>query len=93
MGKWQSSARQGTFVDSRELNDMSTNKMRCISGGLLGKTCDAQRADFALVLGNPRRIGDWMCMCGNCIEFNRDVGSCRACHNHYCKSGTEVKAA
>jgi UDP-2-acetamido-3-amino-2,3-dideoxy-glucuronate N-acetyltransferase len=49
--------------------------------------------DFALVLGNPGRIAGWMCMCGNRIEFNRDVGSCRACHKHYCKSGTEVKAA
>ncbi len=49
--------------------------------------------DFALVLGNPGRIVGWMCMCGNRIDFNRDVGSCRACHKHYCKSGMEVKAA
>ena len=35
--------------------------------------------DFALVLGNPGRIAGWMCTCGNRIEFNGDVGSCRAC--------------
>ncbi len=49
--------------------------------------------DFALVLGNPARIAGWMCACGNRIEFNRNVGSCRACQKHYSKSGTEVKAA
>jgi len=49
--------------------------------------------DFALVLGNPGRIAGWMCQCGNRIEFNRDLGSCRACQKHYRKVGTEVKAA
>jgi UDP-2-acetamido-3-amino-2,3-dideoxy-glucuronate N-acetyltransferase len=49
--------------------------------------------DFALVLGNPGRIAGWMCVCGNRIDFNRDVGSCRACRKDYCKVGTEVKAA
>ena len=49
--------------------------------------------NFALVVGNPGRIAGWMCACGNRIEFNRDVGSCRACQKHYCKMGTEVRAA
>jgi UDP-2-acetamido-3-amino-2,3-dideoxy-glucuronate N-acetyltransferase len=49
--------------------------------------------NFALVVGNPGRIAGWMCVCGNRIEFSRDVGSCRACQKHYCKVGTEVKAA
>jgi UDP-2-acetamido-3-amino-2,3-dideoxy-glucuronate N-acetyltransferase len=49
--------------------------------------------NFALVVGNPGRIAGWMCVCGNRIDFNRDVGSCRACRKHYCKVGMEVKAA
>jgi UDP-2-acetamido-3-amino-2,3-dideoxy-glucuronate N-acetyltransferase len=48
--------------------------------------------DFALVLGNPGRIGGWMCACANRIDFGngRKTGHCRACRRAYRKNGNEV---
>ena len=51
--------------------------------------------DFALVLGNPARIGGWMCACGNRIklEAGETDGICRGCQKRYQKIGKEVRAA
>jgi UDP-2-acetamido-3-amino-2,3-dideoxy-glucuronate N-acetyltransferase len=49
--------------------------------------------DFALVVGNPGRIVGWMCSCGNRVDFNGELGVCRACEKQYRKIGSEVKAA
>jgi UDP-2-acetamido-3-amino-2,3-dideoxy-glucuronate N-acetyltransferase len=48
--------------------------------------------DFALIVGNPGRIGGWMCVCGNRIGFNEDngTGSCQVCRRTYRKADEEV---
>jgi UDP-2-acetamido-3-amino-2,3-dideoxy-glucuronate N-acetyltransferase len=48
--------------------------------------------DYALVLGNPGRLGGWMCTCGNRIHFGDDdeTGLCRACSKRYRKADSKV---
>jgi UDP-2-acetamido-3-amino-2,3-dideoxy-glucuronate N-acetyltransferase len=48
--------------------------------------------DFALVVGNPGRIGGWMCVCANRIDFSdgHETGKCQACGRTYRKTGNEV---
>jgi UDP-2-acetamido-3-amino-2,3-dideoxy-glucuronate N-acetyltransferase len=46
--------------------------------------------DFALVVGNPGRIVGWMCVCGNRIDFDGEVGACRVCCQVYSKVGEKV---
>ena len=48
--------------------------------------------DFALVMGNPGRIGGWMCVCASRIDFRdgHETGRCQACRRTYRKIGNEV---
>jgi UDP-2-acetamido-3-amino-2,3-dideoxy-glucuronate N-acetyltransferase len=48
--------------------------------------------DHALVLGNPGRVGGWMCVCGNRLHFDAagDRGTCRVCSQRYRKAQEKV---
>ncbi len=49
--------------------------------------------DYALVYGNPGKIGGWMCECGIKLEFDTfsKKADCGACAKEYIKSGDVVK--
>jgi UDP-2-acetamido-3-amino-2,3-dideoxy-glucuronate N-acetyltransferase len=48
--------------------------------------------DYALVVGNPGRVGGWMCSCGHRISFAAagDTSLCKACSTRYRKAESKV---
>ena len=52
--------------------------------------------DYALVVGNPAKIGGWMCRCGEKLEFKSlsaespEHAECRVCSKKYSKTGKQV---
>lgn len=49
--------------------------------------------DCALLVGNPGRIIDWMCVCGERIRFSEENGaaSCDVCQRTYRKNALKVE--
>lgn len=47
--------------------------------------------DYALVYGNPARIGGWMCECGEKLVFKTDKTSCNKCKKSYTKRNDKVQ--
>ena len=39
--------------------------------------------DYALVYGNPARLGGWVCECGNKITLDNDKVTCKICNRQY----------
>lgn len=46
---------------------------------------------YALVKGNPARIGGWVCNCGEKLEFEDGKAVCKSCGRKYIKQNEEVK--
>ena len=53
----------------------------CIIGAASLVTKDVP--DYALVYGNPAKIKDWMCECGEKLEFKNDRAICNKCGKEY----------
>ncbi len=47
--------------------------------------------DYAIVAGVPARIINWMCECGEKLEFKDGNATCKKCGRKYHKEGTECK--
>jgi len=45
--------------------------------------------DYAIVVGNPAKISNWICQCGLKLEFEDDVAEC-TCMKIYKKDGNKV---
>lgn len=48
--------------------------------------------DYALVVGNPAKIVDWMCECGHQLTFDGDAAICSGCGKPYIKVEGEVSS-
>ena len=46
--------------------------------------------DCALMLGNPAKIGGWMCRCGLRLHFASDMAACESCGTKYRKGGDAI---
>ncbi len=47
----------------------------------------------ALVIGNPARIGGWVCQCGLPLNFQEGLATCDDCRLRYVKDSDSVKLA
>lgn len=47
--------------------------------------------DYAIVVGVPAKIIDWICECGNKLEFQKGKTICKICGKKYVKKGKSVK--
>jgi len=45
--------------------------------------------DYAIVVGNPAKILNWICQCGLKLEFEDDIAEC-SCRKRYKKDGNKV---
>jgi UDP-2-acetamido-3-amino-2,3-dideoxy-glucuronate N-acetyltransferase len=48
---------------------------------------------FALVMGNPARVGGWVCECGSRLSFVRTHTKCQACGMNFRQTETGVERA
>jgi UDP-2-acetamido-3-amino-2,3-dideoxy-glucuronate N-acetyltransferase len=55
-----------------------------------GAVVTADVPDYALIMGNPGRIGGWMCACGTSLDFESNKSQCHRCGNCYVKDGNSV---
>ncbi len=46
--------------------------------------------DYAVVIGNPGRIEEWMCECGVRLEFENEDAKCNVCNKAYMKDNMTV---
>jgi UDP-2-acetamido-3-amino-2,3-dideoxy-glucuronate N-acetyltransferase len=45
---------------------------------------------YALVVGNPARIGGWVCQCGQPLKLENDLGTCQECGGKFIKTGDTI---
>ncbi|MCK5451333.1 MAG: N-acetyltransferase, partial [Candidatus Omnitrophica bacterium] len=48
-------------------------------------------SDYALVYGNPAKLSDWICECGEKLNFKSDEAVCDVCAKSYLKVDECVK--
>lgn len=46
--------------------------------------------NYALAYGNPAKVNDWVCECGNKLNFESNKAVCKVCNKEYIKEDDKV---